>query len=69
MMNIDISQIVVPICNNTRNPRININHDRHRNEERAHCGENNVALILIVTTLSQISPSWLVPTKLQTNKM
>lgn len=60
-MNINISQVVVSIGNHTRNTRINIYHDSHRYEERAHCREYNVAFVLIITTLSQVSTSWFIP--------
>lgn len=63
IVNIDVGHIVVSICNNTRNSRINVNHYSHGYKEWTHRWEYDISFILIVAALSQISSTGFIPNK------
>lgn len=61
LMNFNLWHFVVARGNNTGNPRINVNHNEHWDEEGPHCWEYHISFILVVTTLQQIPSARFVP--------
>jgi hypothetical protein len=47
--------------NHTGYPRVDIHHDSHGEEERAHGGEDHVARVLVVAAHATLVVVWLVP--------
>lgn len=48
-MHFDFRHMVMPLSHDTGYSDIDVDHDSHWNEKRAHCGEHYIAFVLIIT--------------------
>lgn len=61
LMHFDAVHVIVPLGDHARDAHVHVDHDGHRNEKRTHRGEDNVALVLIVSAFVQVTSTLFVP--------
>lgn len=67
LVNFNFCHVIMPSGNHTRYTRIHIHHNSHWYEKWAHCREDDIALILIISAFIVLfSPSMIIPEKFST---
>lgn len=67
LVNFNFCHVIMPSGNHTRYTRIHIHHNSHWYEKWAHCREDDIALILIISAFIVLfSPSMIIPEMIST---